>query len=141
LVPRLDWRLWQNVSPLVSGPLDYADYGTSNPDMADVPPYVMGNATVSVKYTLDNDWLMVKGRPTSGRTGLPMAGQYFSHATTLHGTAGFGGVPGCWADTRITQIALRMPALGGRARTSGSRTSWVEISMNRHLSLVCDRLP
>lgn len=141
LVDRLDWLLWQSVSPLVSVALDYADYGTSHPDMTEAPGFAVANATVSVKYTLDNHWLMVKGYPTRGRTGQPMAGQYQGHAVAVRSHPSFGGVPNCWADNRITQIASGMLLPSGRPITSGSRTSWVEIGMNRHLSLVSDRLP
>lgn len=141
LVPRLDWALWQSVSPSVSVALDYADYGTSSADMTEAPGYAVANATVSVKYTLDNHWLMVKGYPTRGRTGRPMAGQYRNHAVSVRNHPQFGGVPNCWADTRIIQIAAGMLLPSGHPIPSGSRTSWVEIGMNRHLSLVGDRLP
>lgn len=141
LIPRLDWQLWQSVSPQVNRALDYGDFGTSHPDMTDPPGFAMANATVSVKYALDSDWLMIKGRPGRGRTGIPMAQQYLAHAVALRAHPTFGGVPGCWADTRIAQIAGRLPGPGGRPATSGSRTSWVEIGMNRHLSLIATRLP
>lgn len=141
LVPRLDWALWQNIRPLVPIALDYADYGTSSADMTEAPGYAVANATVSVKYTLDNHWLMVKGYPTRGRTGRPMAGQYRNHAIVVQSHPQFGGVPNCWADMRIAQIATGVLLPSGRQIPSGSRTSWVEIGMNRHLSLVGDRLP
>lgn len=134
LVPRLEWSLWDSMRAQVPFRLDFGDCGIGHPDLSDPPGFVMGNATVSVRYTLDAEWLILKGRPVSGRTGLPMPQQYLAHAQTLAAHPSFGGVPGCWGDQRIQQIAVP-------TGTSGSRQSWVEIGVNRHLSLVADRLP
>jgi hypothetical protein len=133
VVPRLDWHLW-GAAHALPFQLDYGDHGIAHPDMTEPPGYVMGNATVSVKYAMDNDWLILKGRPVSGNNGIPMPTQYVGHAQALAGWAGFGGVAGCWGDARIGQI------VGGHG-TPGSRQTWVEIGVNRHLSLVADRLP
>jgi hypothetical protein len=134
LVPRRDWDLWQAVYSQIPHQLDYADFGISHPDMTEPPGYVMGSATVSVRYCLDQNWLVLKGRPVSGVNGIPMAAQYLGHAQQLVANRAFGGVPGCWGDTRIQQIQAG-------AINSGSRESWVQIGVNRHLSLVADRLP
>jgi hypothetical protein len=133
-VPRLDWMLWQAVHQGAPGQLDYGDFGTSHPDLTDVPGIAMGSATVSVKYTLDGSWLMIKGRPVTGQYAIPMPVQYRGHSQALASAAGFGGLAGCWGDARIQQIATN-------AANSGGRATWVEIAMNRHLSLVADRLP
>jgi hypothetical protein len=134
LVPRLDWQLWQVTQMLAPFQVDYGDYGIAHPDMTEPPGYVMGNATVSVRYTLDDDWLIIKGRPVTGNNGIPMPAQYLGHAQTLVAQPAFGGLVGCWGDARIQSI----PLVGGRP---GNRQSWVEIGVNRHLSLVADRLP
>ena len=134
LVPRLDWHLWQATSAQVPFQLDYGDHGISHPDMTEPPGFVMGSATVSVRYTVDNGWVVLKGRPVTGNSGIPMPTQYLGHARALTGHAGFGGLAGCWGDGRIPQIV----AVTG---TPGSRQTWVEIGVNRHLSLVADRLP
>lgn len=136
LVPRLDWALWQNIHGHVNFQLDYGDYGISHPDLTEPPGAAMARATVSVRYAVDNDWIVIKGRSTSGVSGQPMHTQYWNHAKALHREAQFGGVVGCWADTRIAQIAAQ-----ATSARSGSRPKWVEIGVNRHLSLVTDRLP
>lgn len=134
MVPRLDWQLWNATRGHLLYQLDYGDYGIGHPDMTEPPPFVMGNATVSVKYALDSAWHVIKGRPVSGNTGIPMPVQYGGHANTLSGSAGFGGLPGCWGDHRVGLIVAG-------SGTPGSRQTWVEIGANRHLSLVADRLP
>lgn len=134
MIPRLDWTLWQNTHAVVPFKLDYGDHAISHPDMTEPPGYVMGNATVTVRYALDNHWLILKGRPVSGNTGVPMPAQYLGHAQTLVARPDFNGLVGCWGDDRIVQIAAG-------AVSPGSRQTWVEIGVNRHLSLVADRLP
>ncbi len=136
LVSRLDWLLWQAVHPLVPRQIDYGDYGTSHPDMTEPPGYGMSKATVSVRYALDNNWLNIKGHPTTGAHGQPMAVQYRAHAVAIRGHAGFAGLPVCWGDDEIQQIAA-----AGAGAPAGGRQTWVEIGMNRHLSLVAERLP
>jgi hypothetical protein len=134
MVPRLDWQLWSATAGQLPYQVDFGDHGISHPDMTEPPGFVMGSATVSVRYTLDDHWLVIKGRPVTGNTGIPMGAQYSSHAATLSGSAGFGGLLACWGDNRIGLIV-------SGSGTPGSRQTWVEIGANRHLSLVADRLP
>lgn len=133
-VPRMDWHLWQNVHAAAPFQVDYGDHGIGHPDMTEPPGVAMARATVSARYTRDNDWLVIKGRPTSGNTGQPMQVQYRAHANAFRADPGFGGLPACWGDTRVVQFATS-------TTSSGSRTSWVELSANRHMELVVDRLP
>lgn len=133
-VPRLDWELWRRVYKHASFPLDYADCAAGHPDLQEPPGVAMARATVSVRYTCDDKWIVLKGKPITGQTGQPMDQQYRAHAKTLKRDAEFGGVAGCWADERIKQIDA------GTIK-SGNRTTWVEIAANRHISLVADRLP
>lgn len=133
-VPRLEWGLWQTIRAQVPFRLDYGDHAMTHPDMTDPPGFVMGNATVSVRYTTDNDWTVIKGRPVSGKNGIPMPTQYLGHAQTLCVQPTFGGLVGCWGDGRVQQIVAG-------TGTPGSRQTWVEIGANRHLSFVADRLP
>jgi hypothetical protein len=134
-VARLDWLLWQQVCSQSPHRLDYGDFATGHPDMTEPPPFAMG--TISVRYALDTSWLLIKGNQTSGAGGKPMHAQYTAHAKSLAKSTGFGGLETqSWADKRIEEIAAGTPGV-----TSGSRTTWVEIGVNRHLSLVADRLP
>jgi len=133
-VPRDDWALWSSVRPLSPVRLDYGDYCTGHPDLTEPPGPAMASATVSARYTIDNHWLIIKGRSTGGQYGQPMAVQYMSHAQAIQAHSGFGGVQSCWADTRIQAAASGAPKMA-------SRQKWSEIAANRHISLVADRLP
>lgn len=134
ILPRMDWQLWQNVHAAATFQVDFGDHGIGHPDMTEPPGVAMARATVSARYTRDNDWLVIKGRPTSGATGQPMRVQYRAHANAFLTSPGFGGLPACWGDTRIGLFATS-------TTSSGSRTSWVQLSANRHMELVVNRLP
>jgi hypothetical protein len=134
-VPRRDWALWFGLASHYPA-IHFGDFGISHRDSSEPPGYAMANATVSVRYCLDNDWLIRKGRSTRGANGIPMANQYHAHAQSLAGHTHFGSVANCWADNEIAKIA----AMAGVGK-SNNRTGWVSIALNRHLELVCDRLP
>lgn len=133
VVPRRDWMLWSNL-PQAATAIDYGDYCISHRDLTEPPGVAMASATVSVKYTIDDNWVMVKGRRTTGANGVPMGLQYLSHAQTLVARADFNGLANCWGDQRIAAIAAQTVSAGGRAQ-------WVEIGANRHISFIVDRLP
>lgn len=134
LVPRIDWQLWSAVRTAVPFQLDYGDYLTGHPDLTEPPGVAMANATVSARYSLDNEWLIIKGRSTGGQYGQPMTVQYRSHAGVISAHPGFSGVPGAWADGQIMQAAAGAPGMG-------SRQKWSSFAANRHISLVANRLP
>jgi hypothetical protein len=136
VIPRLDWRLWNAVHSQVVGDLDYGDYATSFPELTEPPGIAMTRATVSVRYTVDDDWLIFKGAPTTGARGQPMGAQYRAHARALLREPQFNNVANCWADDRIRTIAA-LPAGPG----TGSRATWAGLAVNRHLSLVAQQLP
>jgi hypothetical protein len=133
-VPRKDWLLWNAVRPHVPIQVDYGDYLTGHPDLTEPPGAAMAKATVSARYTLDTDWLIIKGWSTGGQHGLPMRQQYRSHATLIANDPGFLGVPGVWADAQINQAS-------SGAQGTASRGKWSGFAANRHLSWVADRLP
>ena len=133
-VPRLDWALWQQVSPQIPFQLDYGDYCTGHPDLTEPPGVAMASATVSARYAGASNWLVIKGHSTGGAQGQPMAQQYAGHAEHYVADPEFGGLPHCWADGRISAIQA------GTA-TSGNRRSWSEIALNRHIEIVVSQLP
>lgn len=135
LVPRLDWHLWQSLYQQVGFRLDYGDYGIGHPDLTEPPGVAMAGATASVRYTIDDHWVVLKGRRTGGPTGQAMGVQYRHHALALTREGQFNGLKNCWADDQIVRIAKH------QAPGAGNRTTWVSIGVNRHLCLVSDRLP
>ncbi|PDT64283.1 hypothetical protein CO683_39215 [Bradyrhizobium ottawaense] len=121
IVPRIDWLTWRQL-PQGDRPIDYADFGISHRDLSEPPGVAIAAATVSVRYAVDDNWVMLKGRRTTGASGIPMGDQYRAHARALVRRPDFGGLPGCWADQRISAIASN-PGV-----SAGGRPQWVEIN-------------
>lgn len=135
LVPRKCWKLWNNVVGYeIPFKLNYSDCGHIHFSLEEPPGYAMANATVSVRYTIDDNWVVIKGSPTRGASGSPMGAQYRSHAKALTKELEFNQIPGCWGDGKIQDYATSSGSAGGRQQ-------WVEILLNRHISHVCERLP
>ena len=134
VVQRLDWLLWLAASSRLPYKLDYGDYATLHPDMTEPPGAAMARATVSIRYTCEQEWLVYKGTGTGGPSGTPMSAQYLAHAKRLVKEIKFGGLIGCWADDRILKIAAG-------TISSGSRTTWAENAVNRHLCFLAAKLP
>ncbi|MEX1181162.1 MAG: beta family protein [Cucumibacter sp.] len=134
VIPRREWALWKHLSSAFGSELDYGDTGHVHPSLEEPPGYVMARATVSARYTVDDEWVILKGRSTQGQHGKPMPTQYQGHAKALFKESQFGGLTNCWGDQQIEAIAKGAPK-------AGNRTTWASISMNRHIELVADRLP
>jgi hypothetical protein len=134
VLPRRCWSVWQATASAVSYTLDFSDYGTGTPNLSDPPGLAMTKATVSARYTVDDNWIIRKGKPTNGKNGEAMPTQYRAHAAALVNEPQFGGLNMCWGDDRIEQIRA------GTA-TPGNRTTWASIGASRHLNLVYTRLP
>lgn len=134
MVPRADWVLWNMIASQASFRLDYSDYMTGHPDLTEPPRAAMGSATVSARYTLDSDWLIIKGVQVGGAYGIQMATQHQSHANIIISDPGFNHVAGCWADAEFRAAAANITSRSGRQK-------WSEYAANRHISLVADRLP
>lgn len=135
VVRRIDWLTWSAMAQPLNKPVDYGDFGISHRDLTEPPGAAMAGATVSVRYTINDNWVMIKGQRATGQHAVPMGTQYRSHAQTLVARPDFGGLTACWADQRIQTIA---------ATTSGSaggRAQWVEINANRHFAFILNRLP
>lgn len=134
VVPRLDWQLWEAVSKSVTLDLNYGDYCTGHPDLTEPPGVAMARATVSARYSDRSSWIVIKGHPTTGQSGLPMDQQYRAHAGTLLQEPTFANLPGCWGDQQIVEIV-------NNQRRPGNRRTWTEIAVNRHIEVVAAQLP
>ncbi len=132
-VPRYEWKVWKDVVSSLPF-VDYSDFSTLTPELTDPPGYVMAKATVSVRYAVDDYWIVLKGKATTGKSGLAMTPQYRSHAKILQSDPEFNGLVGCWGDDRIEKIAKGTLSAGGRPQ-------WAAYVASRHLSLIADRLP
>ncbi len=133
-VPRLDWLMWRRVESDLGYRLNFGDFATMHPDLREAPSVELVKARVSAWYCVKDKWIVWKGTAATGGSAQPLAQQYREHARRLCADPEFGGVPDCWADQRIVEIAENISK-------TGNRTTWLEISLNRHIAFVESRLP
>ena len=133
--PRSCLHLWQNIQKLkISFKLDFSDYAQLHESLEEAPGVAMAHATVSVRYCVNDSWVILKGAPVGGASGAPMRAQYQSHAIALTKEKEFNNLSYCWGDDQILSYSTTTSGTGGRKE-------WVAVSLNRHISHVCDRLP
>ena len=131
LLPRTDWKSWkENIigKKLLRKP-SFADYTIQFPiykeDSQFFPP------TSSIKYTLENDWLIMKGK----RQKFEM---YLASASLLVKDKRFYGENFSYGDKYIAEKAkhfdvfIKNPAIKG----TGSTGTWLMAGINHHLTLV-----
>ena len=138
LLPRLDWLNWTKYSKskeIIRNPL-FADYAIRNPIFNNATQYY--NSTPSIKYTLENDWLIMKGK-------LRKYEDYLANAKLLvEDTDYFYGSGLCWGDQNIAQkaqyfhkyIADRKMNLIEEGEGAGRNTDWIAWGISHHLTMV-----
>ena len=132
-IPRTEWLLWQTIcATSLPYRLDYGDYATVPTTPA--PVGIQWGYPISVRYTLEDKFLICRGVRTTGIGGVDMDQQLVTHATSIVQYPQRAPLAHCWADTRIDNIAAgNEPPRGLEA--------WVQIGVNRHIELTRNRLP
>lgn len=132
LIRRYEWTLWQSLSPHTAYALHYGDYTT----VPFVPPPsgIAWGFPINVRYTLDADFLICRGVPTTGFGSVDMGVQLRGHATSIRNYGNRHALGTCWADQKIDSIAA------GNAPPQGLE-HWVQIAVNRHIEIVRTLLP
>lgn len=137
IIPRLDWALWRHISSIIPQ-IQYGDYVTSHFDLTPPPVYVLTSATVSARYTADEEWIIYKGFQVKGPNGIKMGLQYIGHANSLMGETKYKSLVASWGDYDIARVAS-IPI--SKTKGAGGRKEWTAISVNRHISVVLSQLP
>lgn len=135
LLPRTDWKGWKDC--LVNSKLQrkpaFADYTIQHPIYKEVSQFF--HPTSSIKYTLDNDWLIMKGKKQKFEL-------YLASAAELVKDKRFNGENFSDGDKYISDKAkhfsvyIKNPAIKG----TGSTETWLRAGINHHLTLVADRI-
>ncbi len=136
LLPRFDWQNWlhcSNAKKLKRNPT-FADYTIRNPIFYELLQYY--NPTTSIKYSLENDWLVMKGRVRE----LEL---YLANAKLLVAdTDYFYGENFSWGDKNIAQKAkyYHQYVKNRSAKGTGRTEDWIAWGMNHHLTSVVDQI-
>jgi hypothetical protein len=140
--PRFDWQNWlyhKKKKGLARNPI-FADYAIRNPIFKEALQYYQ--PTPSIKYTLENDWLIMKGE-------MYQSDHYLANAKLLvEDTNYFYGEKFSWGDTNIAQKAkyyhqyVRDINRGKikKGKGTGRNTDWIAWGINHHLISVVDQI-
>jgi hypothetical protein len=132
-IDRREKKLWEQLT--TSGlpfNLNYGDYASVT--TAAPPPGIAWGYPISVRYTLDDAFLICRGVRTMGAGSKDMDIQLVGHAQSINKYPGRHPLGHCWADIEIDAIAARSSKPQGLEH-------WVRIGVNRHIELVRATLP
>jgi len=119
--PRAEWEMWSglvNSSSKMKRMPAFGDYGIATPAPFEMDPRMM-SLGAKIKYTLEGDWLIVKG------VGIKKRGykQFHDLAAFLARHKDYYSKEFSWGDFRIDECAKKTCG-------TGSQTTWVSVGMN-----------
>ena len=127
-LPRREWHLWKTLLKrpglLPRRDMIYSDYGISHPVPRELDPRTM-RMSASIRYTIDSDWLIVKGRNVR-QYGFD---QYFELCRELVERREYYGREFSWGDNYIAECATKESG-------PGNATTWRKVGTNHHLTVV-----
>lgn len=135
LIPRIDWKHWKeqiNSKKMKRKPA-FADYTIQYPIYEEA--YQFYYPTSSIKYTLEDYWLIMKGQRQK-------FGQYLAHAATLATDSRFFGEKFSEGDKYITEKANHFPVYmkNPSVKGTGNTETWLKAVINHHLVLVANQV-
>ena len=127
-IPRREWQLWQTLQRRRTGlprqGIIYSDYAIAHPVSRELDPRFM-IMSASIRYTTDEDWLVVKGRNVR-QYGFE---QYFELCGDLLRLPEYQGRTFSWGDEYIARCAAREVG-------PGNATTWRKVGTNHHITVV-----
>jgi len=135
LLPRIDWQNWRKLTTdnnLRRKPA-FADYTIQYPIYRDITQFYP--PTTSIKYTLEEDWLIMKGQKQKYE-------KYLANAALLVNDNRFYGENFSLGDQYISRKAkhfetyIKNPLIKG----TGSTETWLRAGINHHLTLVAHQI-
>jgi len=132
-LPRLEWHNWMNAlenSNIVRKPI-FSDYPIAHPDIKDLD-FRMITTSASIRYSDYNSWIVVKGRSIKS---VNQTIQYIEKSKILIAREEYFGNEYSWGDSFIYKCAHS--SIGDKC---GNSTTWRQVGVNHHLTLVIDQL-
>jgi hypothetical protein len=128
-VPRVEFDVWRDIvgRGLKRTP-SFGDYGVVHPDHIYADKTF--NVSASIKYTLEDRWLIARGQSLFGDRGYA---QYYGLARLLTKQKDFKGNDYNWANEEIENKAKRRG-------TTGNPTTWISVGTHRHVTFVASQV-
>lgn len=132
-VKRHEWAVWLSNRNAAEREVTYGDYATIHPIPVEegLDPRTM-NPTASVRYTFEDNWILLRGQGTRTRSG-PGFAQFMDHADKLVAMRQYRGDHFSFGDRRIRRIHRRKEG-------QGNLETWVTIGVNHHLAEIVGQL-
>lgn len=134
LIPRIEWTSWLNIKAgIIKRHPAFGDYTIRNPIYNEKLQFY--RSTTSTKYTLENNWLILKGKVNE-------YGIYLANAVLLVKDKRFYGENFSNGDKFIAEKAkhfktyIRNPEVGG----TGNTPMWLTAFINHHLTLTAHQI-
>lgn len=129
IIPRYDWKLFQAIQKKLTletfvRDLNYGDYSIVNPTYFEFDPTKM-SSSANIKYTIDGNWLVIKGNSIK-KSGTQ---QYFGQANQIATSAYFLGSNYSKGDLHIFNCA-------NRKINAGNPNVWNWVANNHHFTKV-----
>lgn len=135
LIPRIDWKSWKeqiNYKKVKRKP-SFADYTIQYPIYEEVTQFY--SPTSSIKYTLEDDWLIIKGQRRKYE-------HYLANAKLLVKDKRYYGKKFSYGDEYVDEKAnhfevyIKNPLIKG----TGTPETWLRAGINHHLVLVAHQV-
>ncbi|MFA6294888.1 MAG: beta family protein [Candidatus Paceibacterota bacterium] len=139
LIPRTDWVSWvkqTNTKGVIRKPT-FSDYTIQHPIYKESTQFF--HPTSSLKYTLSDNWLIMKGKKQKFE-------DYLAHAKTLVSDPRFSGKEFSFGDNFISEKAdhfdkyISEKNKGVDIKGTGSTETWLKAAINHHLVLVANQV-
>jgi hypothetical protein len=135
LLPRLDWQNWlKEIKNSLARKPAFSDYTIQHPIYEESSQFF--HPTTSIKYSLENDWLIMKGKKQKYNL-------YLANAKLLSQDSRFSGENFSSGDKYIADRArhydkyIKNPE---KEKGTGNAKTWIEAGINHHLSLVAHQV-
>lgn len=135
LIPRIDWRSWKGyvTGKTLKRKPAFADYTIQHPIYKESSQFY--HPTTSIKYTLEDEWLVMKGKKHRFEI-------YLANAKLLSGDKRFYGEGFSYGDKYVTLKAQHYDVYtkNKKVKGTGSTETWIKAGVNHHLVLAAHQV-
>jgi hypothetical protein len=127
-IPRSDWNVWheQITAHAVLRKPSFGDYTIQHPIYREYTQFFSPSA--SIRYTLNNDWLIMRGQ--KGKNS-----QYLANAQLLSKLPEFFGEQFSYGDAFIVEKGRDL-----KSKKTGNATNWLMVGINHHLTCTANQI-
>ncbi|KKS03100.1 MAG: hypothetical protein UU64_C0006G0009 [candidate division WWE3 bacterium GW2011_GWF2_41_45] len=131
-VIRKEWNLWQTlIAKLTKRKPSYSDYTTQHPIFYE--PRTVSNFSASIRYTLEKDWLVMRGQGVLTPNSAGYRG-FLANAQLISGSEVFKGPDFSYGDQFLQEKGSDLNSKPGNA------SNWVCVGISHHLAQVAHQV-